>query len=231
MNNYNKRYLRGWLVACVLLSGQVRAAEVHIVLFNVEPYSYLGSDGQPTGIQVEKVRALAEQAGLAPRIDLTSFARRDLAMTQGDADMTIGFETEALKKSSFRLGPIMTVTSILLLRQGLPPSALNDLSRLRVGRMRGGCADLRPNGQAFESFHDFNNYGSGLSMLQSARLDVICATDDALRFAAQQAGIDLAAHHSTVLTANREVWIFVARQVPEAIRQRIEQALNASSPP
>ncbi|UUY10589.1 transporter substrate-binding domain-containing protein [Pseudomonas sp. J452] len=201
------------------------------MLFDVEPYSYEGSDGQPTGIQVDKVRALAEQAGFLPRIELTSFARRDQAIAQGDADMTIGFETEALKKSAFKLGPIMTVNSILLLRHGLQPSVLEDLDQLRVGRIRGGCADLRPNGQAFQAFHDFNNYVSGLSMLQSARLDVVCGTEDAIRFGAQQAGVDLAAHRSMVLTANREVWIFVARQVPEAVRRRIEQALNALPAP
>lgn len=226
MSGY-KSHLRGWLVACALLGGgQASADELHIVLFDVVPYSYLGRDGQPTGILVDKVRALAERAGFSPHIELTSFARRDLDMAHGDADMTIGFETEGLKNSTFKLGPVMTVNSILLLRRGLQLSELDDLPRLRVGRIRGGCADLHPNAQVLQPFHDFNNYVSGLRMLQGARLDVICGAEDAIRFGAQEAGVDLAEHQSMVLTANREMWIFLGRQVPETVRRRIERALS-----
>jgi|GEM_PF-3006379 len=217
------------LLLIVLLPTRLLAGELRVALFDVAPYSYRNAQGQVQGIYVEQVMQLARLIHREPRIELTSFARRDWLIAQGQADLAIGFETDTLKHSALRLGPVAWVDSIILLRPGL---STGDLQELKLGRIRGGCSDLQARNPA-QAFHEINHYQSGLHMLLNQRLDGLCGTRDALEYSARQEAIDLADLHQLPLTQGREVWVFVSHKASAELHSLLTWAvekMTAASP-
>lgn len=212
----------------VFASPPLGAAALRVVLFDVAPFSYRNDQGQIVGLHVDKARELAERAGYQAQVELTSFARIALLLEKGDADLSIGFETEPLRQAAIRLGPVMRGKTILLSRQIIPGDPAVDLRGLRLGRLRSGCLELQPERLQLQALHELNNYDSGLNMLASGRLDALCGTDAGLRYAIEQTGRRMQDYQARPLSEGREFWVFVSRRAPVQMLRAIEQAVAAS---
>jgi len=117
---------------------QNRAVEPRAIIFGGDrefpPYEFLDDNGQPQGFNIQLIRALAREAGLAVEIRL---GPRDERMAEFDAGQTdvmfLSFSDERAARYQL-LDQTWTLSQVIMMRPGLAryPRGLDDLWGVRV---------------------------------------------------------------------------------------------------
>lgn len=108
------------------------------------PYEYLDEQGEPQGFNIQLIRALARDAGLAVEIRL---GPRDERMAEFDAGKTdvmfLSFSDERAARYQL-LDQTWTLSQVIMMRPGLPhyPRGLDDLWGVRVAVDKGSINHL-----------------------------------------------------------------------------------------
>ncbi|MEY4635809.1 MAG: hypothetical protein RJA55_1607 [Acidobacteriota bacterium] len=98
------------------------------------PYEYLDESGTPQGFNVELIRALAREAGVAIEIRLGTRDERVAAFESGQTDvMFLSYSDERAARYQL-LDQTWTLSQVIMMRPGLPhdPRGLDDLWGVRV---------------------------------------------------------------------------------------------------
>jgi len=108
------------------------------------PYEYLDETGDPQGFNIQLMRALAREAGLAVEIRLGPRDERMADFDAGGTDvMFLAYSDERAARYQF-LDQTWTLSQVILMRPGLPrhPRGLDDLWGVRVAVDRGSINHL-----------------------------------------------------------------------------------------
>lgn len=225
-----KRHCAIWLL---LLAGQaVALPPLKVALLDVAPYVISQPGRAASGPYVLLVQTLAREAGLEPLITLLPFARIPASLANGSADLTIGFATEAVERVALTLGPVSTVDSLVVIRISKPATSVAQLGGYRIGRARGGCQDLadRMGPAPAPQLIDVNSYDSGIRMLALGRLDGLCLTSEVLVHYARKAGIERSQLGTEIIIGEREVAVFVRRDLDAGMVARLRSAVARLTP-
>ncbi|MDP2391087.1 MAG: transporter substrate-binding domain-containing protein, partial [Acidobacteriota bacterium] len=98
------------------------------------PYEYLDETGKPQGFNVELIRALAREAGVAIEVRLGTRDERIAAFEAGETDlMFLSYSDERAARYQL-LDQTWTLAQVVMMRPGLPryPRGLDDLWGVRV---------------------------------------------------------------------------------------------------
>ena len=98
------------------------------------PYEYLDDQGNPQGFNIQLIRALAREAGLAVEIRLGSRDEQMAAFDAGKTDvMFLAYSDERAAKYQL-LDQTWTLSQVIMMRPGLPhyPRGVDDLWGVRV---------------------------------------------------------------------------------------------------
>jgi PAS domain S-box-containing protein len=98
------------------------------------PYEYLDEDGRPAGFNIQLIRALAREAGMAVEIRLGVREERMREFDAGETDVMFLSHTEERARRYQLLDHTWTLAQVLMMRPGLPryPRGLDDLWGLRI---------------------------------------------------------------------------------------------------
>ncbi|MDP2052454.1 MAG: PAS domain S-box protein [Acidobacteriota bacterium] len=108
------------------------------------PYEYLDETGKPQGFNVELIRALAREAGVAIEVRLGTRDERIAAFEAGEADfMFLSYSDERAARYQL-LDQTWTLAQVVMMRPGLPryPRGLDDLWGVRVAVDNGSINHL-----------------------------------------------------------------------------------------
>jgi len=108
------------------------------------PYEYLDENGQPQGFNIQLIRALAREAGLAVEIRLGPRDERMAEFDAGETDvMFLSYSDERAARYQL-LDQTWTLAQVILMRPGLPryPRGLDDLWGVRVAVDNGSINHL-----------------------------------------------------------------------------------------
>ena len=103
------------------------------------PYSYLDDNGQPVGHDVDLMRALAEQIGIAVDIRLDTWSATRQALARGDIDAVLGMCYSAERDLEFDFTPpFAAIQYTIMVRRGAPmPASLGELADQSILLQRG----------------------------------------------------------------------------------------------
>jgi PAS domain S-box-containing protein len=108
------------------------------------PYEYLDEAGEPQGFNIQLIRALAREAGLAVEIRLGQREERIAAFEAGQTDvMFLSYSDERAARYQL-LDQTWTLSQVIMMRPGLPryPRGLDDLWGVRVAVDNGSINHL-----------------------------------------------------------------------------------------
>ncbi len=149
------------------------------------PYEYLDETGKPQGFNVELIRALAREAGVAIEIRLGTRDERIAAFEAGETDvMFLSYSDERAARYQL-LDQTWTLAQVVMMRPGLPryPRGLDDLWGVRVAVDDGSINHLLL---------------GGLPEAQRPTLQVVATRGDAIR-AFERGEVDgVAGNHLTL---------------------------------
>jgi ABC-type amino acid transport substrate-binding protein len=142
------------------------------------PYSSVGTDGQPTGYDVDIAKALAAALGVKPEFIIVDLPGRIAALQTGRADVTIANFTATTQRSTAVAfsRPYVVVGSVFLALSGSPVQTIEQLNdaKYKVAYARGATSEqttaaVVPN--AGKLRFDANN--DGFLALQSGQADAV----------------------------------------------------------
>ncbi|MDX8481854.1 transporter substrate-binding domain-containing protein [Mesorhizobium sp. VK24D] len=142
------------------------------------PYSSVGTDGQPTGYDVDIGKALAEALGVKPEFIIVDVPGRIAALQTNRADVTIANFTATTQRSTAVAfsRPYVVVGSVFLTQDASPVKTVEDLNnaKYKVAYARGATSEqttaaVVPNAQKLR--FDANN--DGILAVQSGQADSV----------------------------------------------------------
>jgi ABC-type amino acid transport substrate-binding protein len=207
--------------------GPGAAPPLRAVLFDIAPYAQRRADGAIVGAHAERVNALARRLGRSVHIHVVPFARVPFVLEAGEADLTLGFATPALREHALSLGPVAEEDTLLIAARGRAVGPGTDLSGWLVGRARGGCTDLDEAARGRPRWFEVNHFPSGLRMLERGRLDGLCLTRTALNHAALETGLPATAWGGEWVVGRRSIELWVRRGLPPPWVDALRDALAA----
>lgn len=158
------------------------------------PYSSLGTDGQPTGYDVDIGKALAESLGVKPEFMIVDVPGRIAALQTGRADVTIANFTATTQRSTVVAfsRPYVVVGSVFLALNDSPVQTVEQLNdaKYKVAYARGATseqttASVVPKTEKLR--FDANN--DGFLALQSGQADAVFMDSlQAASYVAKEAG-------------------------------------------
>lgn len=158
------------------------------------PYSSVGTDGQPTGYDVDIGKALAEALGVKPEFIIVDVPGRIAALQTGRADVTIANFTATTQRSTAVAfsRPYVVVGSVFLALSGSPVQTIEQLNdaKYKVAYARGATSEqttaaVVPNSEKLR--FDANN--DGFLALQSGQADAVFLDSlQAASYVAKEAG-------------------------------------------
>lgn len=109
------------------------------------PYSSVGTDGQPTGYDIDIGKALAESLGVKPEFMIVDSPGRIAALQAGRADVTIANFTATTQRSTVVAftRPYVVVGSVFLTLQSSPIQTVEELNdpKYTVAYARGATSE------------------------------------------------------------------------------------------
>ena len=158
------------------------------------PYSSVGTDGQPTGYDVDIGKALAEALGVKPEFMIVDVPGRIAALQTGRADVTIANFTATTQRSTAVAfsRPYVVVGSVFLALNASPVQTIEQLNdaKYKVAYARGATSEqttaaVVPNAEKLR--FDANN--DGFLALQSGQADAVFMDSlQAAAYVAKEAG-------------------------------------------
>ena len=142
------------------------------------PYSSVGTDGQPTGYDVDIGKALAQDLGVKPEFIIVDVPGRIASLQTHRADVTIANFTATTQRSTAVAftRPYVVVGSVFLTQDASPVKTVQDLNdpKYKVAYARGATseqttAEVVPNTQKLR--FDANN--DGILAVQSGQADAV----------------------------------------------------------
>lgn len=228
------------LAACLLLlhaaagalperpAGAERPA-LKVALFDVPPYAHQVR-GEARGHYVELVRRLLAEAGFSAQIQVLPFARLPVALAQREADLTMGFNTEALERITRPLLPVALVDAVVVARAARALPSLESLQGASVGRARGGCRELTTRSELQIRWTEVAHFDSALRMLDLGRLDAVCLTREVLRHELKTTGLDSRHFGSPLLLRPQTVWLLARKDLDAPVAAQLRTALGRRAP-
>lgn len=178
------------LVGAPLWAEQQASALPLVVTPLVEPWGFIGADGEPTGLLVNFQRELFHRAGLPYEQRMRPYPRVIHDISIGKGDFGVMFNSPQADAVGRSLGAVVTMRILVVSRvQSDAMQSLDDLAGLRVGYVRGSkYGPMFDNNPAFEHI-PVNSAEQGLRMLMTHRLDAMASTEQSLIYASVITGI------------------------------------------
>lgn len=220
----------GVLLALCMHLAHGDSASLRVALFDVVPYSTLASGGKPQGIYVDWMRDFLGGLGIRANITILPFARIPLAIEHDEADLTIGFATEALAQVALPIGPVLRVDSVLVTSAARPAAQLTALQGALIGRARGGCQDLTQRSDLRLKWAEVSSFDKGLRMLELGRLDGLCLTRDVLRHYLPTLGIERAQLGPEIVLSQRVASLYARKALDPVLVAKMQAALARRAP-
>jgi polar amino acid transport system substrate-binding protein len=219
------------LCLCLCSAAACFAAEpsgvpLRVTIFDIPPYGTRDAAREPAGLYVDITRAVAQQAGYEPAIELAPFARVLVNVSTGASDLTISFPTEGSTSSLLALVPIIKVDAIVVPRKGFVATDRRAFANRRVGRIRGGCIDLANAGDMTVEFFELNSFAEGLRLLTLGRIEGLCTTREVFRYYLDKNGSKAGDFGEPVVINRRDAWLFLRADAPLAMQQRLRDAVQ-----
>lgn len=158
------------------------------------PYSSVGTDGQPTGYDIDIGKALAESLGVKPEFMVVDVPGRIAALQTGRADITIANFTATTQRSTVVAftRPYVVVGSVFLALNDSPIQTVEELNdaKHKVAYARGATSEqataaVVPNAEKLR--FDANN--DGFLAVQSGQADAVFMDSlQAASYVAKEAG-------------------------------------------
>ncbi len=224
-----------WLAALFFLWHVSLAAQparphaLKVALFDVEPYAHLVK-GKPQGHYVKLVRELLAAEGYEADIRVLPFARVALTLDHGEADLTLGFSTQALERAGEPLGVVALVDSVVVARASRNLRPVKDLRGLQVGRARGGCRDLADQPELGIHWTEVIGFDSALRMLDLGRLEAVCLTRQTLQHHREALGIAPGRLGTELVVGQRQVVLFARKGLQADAAAQLKRRLKGRSP-
>lgn len=142
------------------------------------PYSSVGTDGQPTGYDIDIGKAFAESLGVKPEFIIVDVPGRIASLQTGRADLTIANFTATTQRSTAVAfsRPYVVVGSVFLALNNSPVQTIEQLNdaKYKVAYARGATSEqttaaVVPNTEKLR--FDANN--DGILALQSGQADAV----------------------------------------------------------
>ena len=134
-----KKKLLGLLLVLLIICGcQKKETEeltkIVVGIDNFEPYSYIGSDGQFTGVDVELARTCFNRLGYEPDFVFIEWANKDTLLENGDIDCIWScFSMNDREDKYDWAGPYLYSRQVILVRNNSEIFKLADLANKRIG--------------------------------------------------------------------------------------------------
>lgn len=201
-------------------------APLKVALFDVAPYVITRPDEAPSGPYVQLAQDLVHQAGLQVSFRIMPFARIAGSLASGEADLTIGFSTEAVDKVAQDLGTVLVVDSLVVTSTKKPARTVAELSNHLIGRARGGCQDLAKLPRQRPELVDVIGFSNGMRMLALGRLDGLRLTREVLDHYARETGIARSELGPEIVLGKRRVDLFARRDLDPKVAEKIRATLS-----
>lgn len=217
------------LFAAFLFLGTVaaHASGVRMALLTAQPYGMVDSNGKPAGLYPDIARALSLEAGVPVQVELVPFARAANEVARGGADATIMMSNAFSDNKAIEAVVVFYTRQILLLRPGLESPTTAGLEKLSIGRLNGGCQSLADDASIHVQFQEINSQESAVGMLALGRIDAFCSTEEAVRAAVKQQGLEEKLGRSQVVELGaRPVWLMLSPALPRSTGDALVGAMT-----
>ena len=171
------------LLGCALVLAEELDAEYHadsvrFSIAEVPPWGYVDQQGDPAGLLVELVRAIADQLSEPIEYRLRPTPRTISELRHGDADFSVLFDAPAVQVVGERLAEVVRMRVLVLGLSDQP--AVDELDALHgrhVGFIRGAWY-----GQAFHAHEGLNTVPvsdaeHGFRLLEKDRIQALVVTE------------------------------------------------------
>jgi len=190
------RILLAALALVLTLSMTALAEDTELVVgTNAEfaPFEFIGDDGNPTGIDMDLMQAIAEKIGMTIRIENMSFDALIPSLVSGKIDVAISAmsNTEERRKSVLFTDPYFQASQKIIAKADSAVKAEADLAGKKIGVQLGTTGDL----YVTDTFADatVERYDKGIDAVQdlvNGKLDAVVIDEaPADVFASQAQGL------------------------------------------
>ena len=181
-----KKKLLGLLLVLFIVCGcqkkeTTELTKIVVGIDNFEPYSYIGSDGQYTGVDVELARACFNRLGYEPDFVFIEWTNKDTLLENGDIDCIWScFSMNGREDKYDWAGPYLYSRQVILVRNNSEIFKLADLANKRIGvqaTTKGEDLMLHKIESSIPSLRIVNSFSSTEDLFSAIRknyVDAIC---------------------------------------------------------
>ena len=200
------------------------AEKLKFIFFAIEPYAQ-NSKNEISGIYPKIALKIAKEFKQPLNVELVPFPRLATSLLSEKNSVTFSFETESLKSKTKQLDVLMEVDSVVARFDVEKAETKNSEKILTIGRMRGGCLDLKAELFLPFKFEELDNFESGFKMLTSKRIDGVCATRDVVNHYIKALKIDSKKIGPTHVISKRKVYIYVNPEMSEPMQADLKKRI------
>jgi ABC-type amino acid transport substrate-binding protein len=225
-----RKLIPGVVLALLLLSGVtpcLAAGEVVCVFDNdYPPFSFVDK-GQPAGLEIELLQAVARKAGVRLFFRPLPWNQALGQMTVGHAQIITGLTPTPERRRLFLIlePPNAVATSVIMVREGSKVRSLDDLAGRRVGVQRGSNQVDQMKSRSAADLVLLDSEGACLKAVLEGKVDAAAVTDVSSRHLIASQGLTgLAALEQPL---DSEPVHFALTKSQTELAKRLEEALKA----
>ena len=226
------RHLTLALLALLLLCAPARAAEHYVVATDCTwpPMELLDENKQPTGFDVDYIKAVAKAAGFT--VDVRNIAWDGIfggvATGQYDIVAAATIITEERKKQFDFSDPYYEVAQAVVLPAGKSIKSLADLKGKKVGGQIGttGVFVIRKSGVAVD-LKEYDDVGLAIQDMLGGRLDAVICDDPVALYYANKKPDTAGKLNLSFKTAEKEYYGFTVRKGRKDLVDKLNKGIKA----
>jgi polar amino acid transport system substrate-binding protein len=212
--------------APALLASAPAPAKLRAVTLT-NPFFGMVEDGNPAGVFVDLISALAGESGIAISNALMPKVRAQAMLADGTADLLIGFDSAELLASARHVGQAGSFDVGIVGRAGMRLDSLDDLHGKTVGRLRGAIYSTVFAADTAIRKHEVNTLPQILQMLALGRIDAAIGVREALYYGMKMEGLQRARFTPFLMVERLDVWLHYANKTYDAaLAERLSRALR-----
>ena len=204
------------ILLCVVSSYMAETASAELLkayVIESEPLGYRAEQGKETGIHLDYLQAIAEQAGIQLTVALAPKARVVAALKRGTIDFAIIFRSSNNDDFVQYVSKIRSVSFIAINRKGLPLKSYEDLQNSKsIGIMSNVQISKKFDKTVSAKLTPINKYESMVKMAALKRIDTAVGNSTVLSYLINKLNLADAFEPSFCSLGSQEQWLHMSKK-------------------
>lgn len=213
------------ILLIVLLQFKAWTLEViKVGIFNVEPFSYIDSNGKFNGVTFKFLEKLEKAAEFKFEYIVLPYSRVLSSLKDGSIDLAMFYPSDVYKDDYEALCETLGNDNYIVLQPSIKSNSLKQLAGKKIVALRGAKYSKEYEDDKLVQKIDAKNYEQAISMFLAKRVDGIVVPKVALNFLITEKRLARELFSNFFVLNHKKNYLHVRKNLPEEIKSKLKTA-------